>query len=259
MSAAGRRCPRDAVGPARPATQRPSPGSPAVRQVERQPHLLAARRARRASHRVDRSSATGRVTSTPSRVSSGAARLGPPRCGPAGSTRSAERRRATAPPGAGVAGGVQQPRRRPRRPARRRTRGSGRSRRRPGARQTSSRVPVCTKPAGAHHRHPVGDRERLVVVVGDEQRRGALGPQDVAQVGGEPLAQAAVERRQRLVEQQQPGPDGQRPGQRDPLALAAGQRGRLAVRRSPGARRGRAARRPARARAGRGVRRSRSG
>ena len=30
------------------------------------------------------------------------------------------------------------------------------------------------EPSGAHHRHPVGDRERLVVVVGDQQRGRAL-------------------------------------------------------------------------------------
>ena len=46
-----------------------------------------------------------------------------------------------------------------------------------------------------------------------------------AQVGGEPFAQAGVEGGERLVEQQQPGLDGQRPGQRDPLPLAAGEGG----------------------------------
>ena len=102
-------------------------------------------------------------------------------------------------------------------------------------------------PAGPHHREPVGDRERLLVVVGDHQRGGAGRAQDRAQVGGEPLAQPGVERRQRLVEQQQPRLDGQRAGQRDPLPLAAGQRARAAGRRTPRGRPGRAARRPARA------------
>ena len=45
--------------------------------------------------------------------------------------------------------------------------------------------------------------------------------QDVVQVGGEPLAQPAVERAQRLVEQQQPRLDGEGPGEGDPLALAS--------------------------------------
>ena len=44
------------------------------------------------------------------------------------------------------------------------------------------------------------------------------------QVGGQALAQAAVERAERLVEQQQPRLDGQRPGQRHPLALPSRQR-----------------------------------
>ena len=42
------------------------------------------------------------------------------------------------------------------------------------------------------------------------------------------FAQLAVERRQRLVEQQHPRPLGQRAGERDALALAAGQLVRLA-------------------------------
>ena len=78
-------------------------------------------------------------------------------------------------------------------------------------------------PAGPHHRHPVGDGERLLVVVGDHQRGGAGRPQDVAQVGGQAFAQAGVEGRQRLVEQQQARLGGERPGQGDALALAAGE------------------------------------
>ena len=46
------------------------------------------------------------------------------------------------------------------------------------------------------------------------------------------LAQLLVERRQRLVEQQDARTLGQRARQRDPLALAAGQLVRLAARRS---------------------------
>ena len=63
------------------------------------------------------------------------------------------------------------------------------------------------------------------MVVGDHQRRGAGRVQDVAQVGREPFAQTGVERRERLVEQQQPRLGRQRAGQRDPLALAAGEGG----------------------------------
>ena len=78
-------------------------------------------------------------------------------------------------------------------------------------------------PAVPHHRDPVGDRERLLVVVGDHQGGGPGRAKDPAQLGRQPLAQAGVEGGQRLVQQQQPGLHGQRPGQRDPLPLAAGQ------------------------------------
>ena len=43
------------------------------------------------------------------------------------------------------------------------------------------------------------------------------------QVRRQPLAQVAVERGQRLVEQQQPRAYGERPGQRHPLPLPAGE------------------------------------
>ena len=47
--------------------------------------------------------------------------------------------------------------------------------------------------------------------------------EDRAHVAGEDLAQAGVEVRERLVEQQQARRRGQRPGQRDPLLLPAGE------------------------------------
>ena len=89
--------------------------------------------------------------------------------------------------------------------------------------------PARTTSPGPHHRQPVRDGERLLVVVGDHQRGGAGGQQDLAQVDGEPLAQRRVQRGQRLVEQQQPGLHRQRTGQGDPLPLAAGQGAREAV------------------------------
>ena len=101
-------------------------------------------------------------------------------------------------------------------------------------------------PARDHHGDPVGDGERLVVVVGDVQR-GRPGPaRGCRQVAAEPVAQRAVERRQRLVEQQQPGSGSERAGQRDPLLLTAGQRRDRPPARSRRARPGRAARRPGR-------------
>ena len=86
------------------------------------------------------------------------------------------------------------------------------------------------QPAGAHDADPVGDRQRLLLVVRDEQGGGAdlaLDPADlVAQLG----AHLGVQRGQRLVEQQHLRLDRQRPGQRDALLLAAGELVRVAVR-----------------------------
>ncbi len=47
--------------------------------------------------------------------------------------------------------------------------------------------------------------------------------QDGPQVARQPLAEPRIEGGQRLVEQQQPRLDRQRPSQRDPLALATGE------------------------------------
>ena len=46
------------------------------------------------------------------------------------------------------------------------------------------------------------------------------------------MAIGQVERRDRLVAEQEPGPRGQRPGQADPLPLAAGERRRPPVQQS---------------------------
>ena len=73
------------------------------------------------------------------------------------------------------------------------------------------------------HEDPVGEHDRLVDVVGDEQDRRAVARAQVAQQGVHPDAGERVERAERLVEQQQLGVADQRPGQRDALLLAAGQ------------------------------------
>ena len=77
-----------------------------------------------------------------------------------------------------------------------------------------------------HDDDPVGDRERLLLVVRDHDG----GDAELALQRADLLAQVdaddRVERRQRLVEQQQAGRGGERPRQRDPLLLAAGELGR---------------------------------
>ena len=85
--------------------------------------------------------------------------------------------------------------------------------------------------AVVEHGEPVAQRERLVLVVGDDDE----GDADLALNGLELdlhlLAQLEVERAERLVEQQHAWPADERAGQRDALALAARQLGRAARRR----------------------------
>ncbi len=78
------------------------------------------------------------------------------------------------------------------------------------------------------NRDPVGHRQRLALVVGDEDEsdaeRAAAGLQLLLHL----LAQLQVERAQRLVEQQHLRLVDQRAGQRHALALAAGKLSGLA-------------------------------
>ena len=95
----------------------------------------------------------------------------------------------------------------------------------------------------------VGQRERLGLVVGDEQGARARGAQDPGDLLAQRLAKARVERGERLVEQDHLGVGRERAGERDPLALAArelvrvglgaarGRRARASRRRARGARR----------------------
>ena len=96
------------------------------------------------------------------------------------------------------------PRRREERPTNSRTKAVRAS----GRRFRASRV---ADGAAVHHRDAVGHGERLVLVVGDEDRRGAELAQQAPQLDLHGLAQLAVERGERLVEQHQshiacPGP-----------------------------------------------------
>ena len=65
--------------------------------------------------------------------------------------------------------------------------------------------------------------------MGDEQRGDALGELHPADLVAQLHPDLGVERRQRLVEQQHRRRDGERPGQRHPLLLAAGQLVRVAA------------------------------
>ena len=95
------------------------------------------------------------------------------------------------------------------------------------------RVAEMLDPALVHHRDAVAHHQRLVLVVGDEDRGDAEIAQQAAQLDLHGLAQLAVERAERLVEQQQRGLHDDRARDRDALLLSAGEAGDAAARRSP--------------------------
>ncbi len=86
-------------------------------------------------------------------------------------------------------------------------------------------MPICsTQPSrivAIRSADPVGHRQRLVLVVGDDDRRDAEPLLKTAQFRLHAVAQTLVERPERLVEQQQLRFDDQRPGQRYPLLQGA--------------------------------------
>ena len=78
-------------------------------------------------------------------------------------------------------------------------------------------------PAGAHHRYPVGDGERLFQIVGHEQRGLPERAQDARQVGQKLFPQWPVETGHWFIQHQQPRARRQRARQRHALRLAAGE------------------------------------
>ena len=80
-------------------------------------------------------------------------------------------------------------------------------------------------PTGLHDDDAVGEAEGLGLVVGDVHDGGADAVEERGQLGDESVPEAPVERSERLVQQQQARCGGQRPGQRHPLLLAAGELG----------------------------------
>ena len=84
-------------------------------------------------------------------------------------------------------------------------------------------------PALVEDGDPVAHRQRLVLVVGDVDEGDADLALDRLQLDLHLLAQLQVEGAERLVEQQHLGPVDDRPRQRHPLALAAGELARLAL------------------------------
>ena len=89
-----------------------------------------------------------------------------------------------------------------------------------------ARRPDLLHPSAVHQHDAVGDRQRFLLIVGDEEARHAdllvQSPKPVPEPGAHP----GVERPERLVEQEHPRTGGQGARQRDALALAAGELGR---------------------------------
>ena len=84
----------------------------------------------------------------------------------------------------------------------------------------SSRGSDLLDAAGAHDGHAVADLEGLGLVVGDEQRRGTGGAEDVAHLAPQLGTERGVEAAERLVEQDERRVRRQRACQGDALLLA---------------------------------------
>ena len=74
-----------------------------------------------------------------------------------------------------------------------------------------------------HDADSLGESGRVLEVVGDEQRGERELAQQLLQLGADGRARVRVERGERLVEEEDPRLPCERAGERDPLALAAGE------------------------------------
>ena len=98
-----------------------------------------------------------------------------------------------------------------------------------GAPYISAGVPDLLDPPAVHDGDAVGDRERLLLVVRDVERRDPELELDAADLLAQLDAHLRVERRERLVEQQHPRLDRERARERDALLHAARELVRIAV------------------------------
>ena len=85
-------------------------------------------------------------------------------------------------------------------------------------------------PALAHHHHAIGERERLLLVVRDVDRRDAELALDRPDLIAQGDADLGIEGRQRLVEQEHLWLDRERARERDALLLPARELVRVAIR-----------------------------
>ena len=98
-----------------------------------------------------------------------------------------------------------------------------------GAAISSSARPCLDELAVDEHADAVGERGRVDEVVRDDDRRQAELAQRRAQLAAHRVARVRVERRERLVEQQDARPPRERARERDALPLAARELARARV------------------------------
>ena len=94
--------------------------------------------------------------------------------------------------------------------------------------QVVGRAPLL-EATGPQQADAVGEREGVLLIVRHHQRGGPERLEQRAQLAHQPLAQRDVEARERLVEQHRGRPRRERPRQRHPLLLPAGQFGGVRV------------------------------
>ncbi len=81
-----------------------------------------------------------------------------------------------------------------------------------------------------HHRDPVGNFQRLFLIVGNKYAGDVNFVVQLAQPAAQFETDLRIQRSERFIEQQDAGFDGQRACQRDPLSLASGKLRRIAPR-----------------------------
>src|SRR5262245_11389225 len=79
----------------------------------------------------------------------------------------------------------------------------------------------CTRPS--HDGHPIGERERLLLVVGDVHGRDAQLLLERTDLGADLDADLRIQVRERLVQEQDVGVEDEGAGQGHPLLLASGE------------------------------------
>ncbi|BDO10464.1 hypothetical protein KAM643c_40370 [Aeromonas caviae] len=80
-----------------------------------------------------------------------------------------------------------------------------------------------------HQEDPIRQGQRLLLIVGHEDGGELEALLDLADLLAQAAADAGIQRRERLIQQQDPRLHHQRPGQRHSLALAAGELGWIAA------------------------------